>query len=125
MTVKASFYLPLIQHIMTKAEALALLEYNAQPNEYISSEEFDRAFREAIESKSDADYFTKSSLYNSEIRSFVYNKMRYTCICIMRQDWTGDWYDDSTVYFKQRQMTHEEMISLMSYIPGLQDFDVE
>lgn len=110
---------------MTKAEALALLEYNAQPSDYITDVEFKTAFKEIINNKEEAQFFNKPLLYGAEVQSFIHNKMQYVCICIMRQDWTGDWYDDSTVYFKQRHMTYEEMLSLMSYIPGLQDFDVE
>jgi len=110
---------------MTKAEALALLEYNAQPKDYISKEEFDDTLREGIKANVELDAFTKSLLYNADLTSFMYNNMQYICICIMKQDWHGDWDDESTIYFKQKRMTHEEMVSLMNYTADLQDFDVE
>lgn len=110
---------------MTKAEALALLEYNAQPHEYITRDEFYDTFKTAKNTNEDINSFVKGLFYGGELQSFIFNKTQYLSICIMKQDWTGDWDEDSVVYFKQKHMTYEEITALMNYTPDLQDFDVE
>jgi hypothetical protein len=96
---------------MTKAEAIALLELNATPEQYITQQEYTSAFKKCTE---DTQVTNDDLSYGGNIISIVVDKFKYSVIAVHKQDWTGDWDTDSVVYVKQPYMTYEEMVSLMT-----------
>tara|TARA_R110000868_G_scaffold396780_1_gene669090 strand:- start:1339 stop:1800 length:462 start_codon:yes stop_codon:yes gene_type:complete len=101
---------------MNKAQAIALLEYNTQKEDYTTSEDFHTSMRDGIDSNKDFQLDNKSLGYRSEVTSFIHNKMKYHCISVLTQHWTGDYSQDSVVYFKQRYSTPEEIIARFSFL---------
>lgn len=101
---------------MNKAQAIALLEYNAQKEDYITSEEFSTALHDGINNNKDFKLDNKCLEYSSEVTSFIHNKMQYYCISVIRQHWTGDYDQDSVVYFKQSYSTIEEIVERFSFL---------
>ena len=98
---------------MTKAEALALLELNATPEQYITQQEYYSALRKCTE---DTEVTNDDLSYGGNIVSIVVDKFKYSVIAVHKQDWTGDWDTDSVVYVKQPYLSFEEIQELFGYV---------
>lgn len=97
---------------MTKAEAIALLELNATPDQYITEQEYRNAWKDCtnVELKND------DTPYGGNVSSIIVDKHKYSLVSVHKQDWTGDWDTDSVVYVKQSYISLEEIKEMMELI---------
>ena len=97
---------------MTKAEAIALLELNATPEQYITEEEYRNAWKDTA----NAELKNDDTPYGGNVSSIIVDKHKYSLVAVHKQDWTGDWDTDSVVYVKQHYLSFEEIQELIGYV---------
>lgn len=91
---------------MTKAEEIAIQEFNARAYQYITEEEFNCVEHNCHEK---TQLNNLGIPYGGNILSVTYRKYKYHQVIIHKKEITGEWITDSVVYFKQPFMSPEDI----------------